>query len=63
MMRVLLHIACCTVNDVMDDIMEGSGDEEESNAIVSQVLDEIGIDISGQVRKPIECATVDSYGR
>ncbi|KAK2177752.1 hypothetical protein NP493_582g03050 [Ridgeia piscesae] len=39
------------INDVMDDIMEGSGDEEESNAIVSQVLDEIGIDISGQMLK------------
>lgn len=26
-----------------------SGDEEESNNIVSQVLDEIGIEISGKV--------------
>lgn len=29
--------------------MNDSDDEEESSAIVNQVLDEIGIDISGQV--------------
>ena len=29
--------------------MNESGDEEEQEAIVSQVLDEIGIDISGKV--------------
>ena len=53
MMPVLLLIPCYTVNEAMDDIMAGSGDEEESNAIVSQVLDEIGIDISGQVRNQL----------
>lgn len=31
--------------------MNESGDEEEEDAIVSQVLDEIGIEISGKVRK------------
>lgn len=30
-------------------MLEESGDEEESNAIVNQVLDEIGIEISGKV--------------
>ena len=30
--------------------MADSDDEEESSAIVNQVLDEIGIDISGKVR-------------
>lgn len=35
----------------MDDIFEGSGDEEESQDIVNQVLDEIGIEISGKVRQ------------
>ena len=38
-----------TVNDTMDDIFDESGDEEEQDAIVSQVLDEIGIEISGKV--------------
>lgn len=35
-----------------------SGDEEESDNIVSQVLDEIGIEISGKV-----CKFVYYYGR
>ena len=30
----------------MDEAMEGENDEEEENAIVSQILDEIGIDAS-----------------
>lgn len=33
----------------MDDILAESGDEEESDNIVTQVLDEIGIEISGKV--------------
>ncbi len=41
---------CFTVNDALDDILDDSGDEEESDAIVTQVLDEIGIDIEGKVR-------------
>ena len=39
-----------TVNDTLDDILDESGDEEEQDAIVNQVLDEIGIEISGKVR-------------
>jgi hypothetical protein len=31
------------------DLIHFSGDEEEENAIVSRVLDEIGIEISGKV--------------
>jgi charged multivesicular body protein 2B len=38
-----------TVNDTLDDILDESGDEEEQDAIVTQVLDEIGIEISGKV--------------
>lgn len=38
------------VNDTLDDIFDESGDEEESQDIVNQVLDEIGIEISGKVR-------------
>ncbi len=38
------------MNDSLDDILTESGDEEEGDAIVNQVLDEIGIEISGKVR-------------
>ena len=41
--------SCFPVNDTLDDIMNESGDEEEGDAIVNQVLDEIGIEISGKV--------------
>lgn len=40
---------CFVVNDTLDDILAESGDEEESDKIVTQVLDEIGIEISGKV--------------
>lgn len=39
-----------SVDDTLDDILNESGDEEEQDAIVNQVLDEIGIEISGKVR-------------
>lgn len=35
--------------------MNESGDEEESDAIVNKVLDEIGIEISGKVIKIYFC--------
>lgn len=38
------------MNDALDDILAESGDEEEEEGIVNQVLDEIGIEISGKVR-------------
>merc|ERR1712004_767841 len=34
------------MNDTLDDVLCESGDEEEQDAIVNQVLDEIGIEIS-----------------
>ena len=37
------------MNDALDDMLNESGDEEEGDAIVNQVLDEIGIEISGEV--------------
>lgn len=37
------------VNDTLDDMLSESGDEEESDNIITQVLDEIGIEISGKV--------------
>ncbi len=37
------------MSDALDDILNESGDEEASDSIVAQVLDEIGIDISSKV--------------
>ncbi|XP_022920596.1 charged multivesicular body protein 2b [Onthophagus taurus] len=37
------------INDTFDDILNESDDEEQSDAIVNQVLDEIGIEISGKM--------------
>nr|XP_023486151.1 charged multivesicular body protein 2b isoform X2 [Equus caballus] len=39
------------INDTLDDIFDGSDEEEESQDIVNQVLDEIGIEISGKMAK------------
>ena len=47
----------CSVSDSLDDIFDESGDEEEQDAVVSQVLDEIGIEISGKV-----CALIIAPG-
>lgn len=38
------------VNDTLDDILNESGDEEEGDAIVNQVLEEIGIEMGSKVR-------------
>ncbi|XP_023934816.1 charged multivesicular body protein 2b [Bicyclus anynana] len=37
------------ISDTLDDIMTESGDEEETEGIVNQVLDEIGIEVSGKM--------------
>ncbi|XP_069685697.1 charged multivesicular body protein 2b-like isoform X3 [Periplaneta americana] len=37
------------INDTLDDIMTESGDEEEGDKVVQQVLDEIGIEVSGKM--------------
>lgn len=37
------------INESLDDILNDSDDEKESDAIVNQVLDEIGIEISGKM--------------
>ncbi|XP_030843778.1 charged multivesicular body protein 2a-like [Strongylocentrotus purpuratus] len=34
------------MNDAIDDVMEGDDDEEESDVIVSQVLDELGLSLT-----------------
>ena len=38
-----------SVNEALDDILADSDDEEEEQAIVNQVLDEIGIEITNKV--------------
>ncbi|XP_028291554.1 charged multivesicular body protein 2Ba [Gouania willdenowi] len=41
------------INDTLDEMFDDSGDEEECEDIVTQVLDEIGIEITGKmVRAP-----------
>jgi charged multivesicular body protein 2A len=37
------------INDAIDDAMEDEGDEEESDAIVLQVLDELGLQLTDQL--------------
>uniref|UniRef100_A0A915J7Z8 Charged multivesicular body protein 2b n=1 Tax=Romanomermis culicivorax TaxID=13658 RepID=A0A915J7Z8_ROMCU len=39
------------ISDSLDDILNESGDEEEQDAVVNQILDEIGIEMSGQLAK------------
>ena len=38
-----------SVNDALDDILADSDFESEEQAVITQVLDEIGIEISGKV--------------
>lgn len=42
-------LSLAVVNDALDDILADSGDEVEEEAVINQVLDEIGIEISGKV--------------
>lgn len=37
------------VDDTLSSVLDESGDEEEQDAVVNQVLDEIGIEISGKL--------------
>ncbi|XP_062390652.1 charged multivesicular body protein 2Ba isoform X2 [Sardina pilchardus] len=39
------------IKNTLDEIFEESGDEEESEDIVTQVLDQIGIEISGKMSR------------
>lgn len=50
-----------SVNETLDDMLEESGDEEETNSIVNKVLDEIGIEISGKVIFMFQHITFTSY--
>ena len=43
----------CTVvvDDTLDSMLGGSDDEAEEDAVISQVLDEIGIEVTNKVSK------------
>ena len=47
-------LCCFVVNETLDSILDESGDEDEQEAVVNQVLDEIGIEISGKVKRGIQ---------
>lgn len=60
------------INDVMDDAMEDEGDEAETDAVVSQVLDELGLQLNDQLSglpqvrwvekvRETDCSNPDSY--
>eukprot|EP01086_Lenisia_limosa_P002634 TRINITY_DN1641_c0_g1_i2.p1 TRINITY_DN1641_c0_g1~~TRINITY_DN1641_c0_g1_i2.p1 ORF type:complete len:211 (-),score=70.45 TRINITY_DN1641_c0_g1_i2:39-671(-) len=36
------------MNDAIDDAMEGDNDEEDEEEVINKVLDEIGVDLTGQ---------------
>ncbi|KAH7947653.1 hypothetical protein HPB52_014890 [Rhipicephalus sanguineus] len=39
----------CSIEDTLNSILDESGDEEEQDAIVNKVLDEIGIEMTGKL--------------
>ena len=43
------YLNAILVNDALDDILADSDDESEEQAVITKVLDEIGIEISGKV--------------
>ena len=47
------------VEDTLDSILGGSDDEAEEDAVISQVLDEIGIEVTGKVSQ--HSNTVHTY--
>ena len=49
--KFIFALCSFVVNETLDSILDESGDEEEQEAVVNQVLDEIGIEISGKVRQ------------
>ncbi len=43
------------VDDTLESVLAGSDDEAEEDAVISQVLDEIGIEVSGKVSHRSVC--------
>lgn len=41
------------MGDVLDEVLGGENDEEESDQIVQSVLDEIGISVGQSVKDPL----------
>ena len=50
------------MEDTLDSILGGSDDEAEEDAVISQVLDEIGIEVSGKVRSRITACDFIYHG-
>ncbi len=50
-MAIQLSLSLSPVDDTLDSLLAGSDDEAEEDAVISQVLDEIGIDIQKKVSK------------
>ena len=51
--NVMSYVICVcvySVEDTLDSVLGGSDDEAEEDAVISQVLDEIGIEVTGKVR-------------
>ena len=46
---IFLFYLFFVVNDALDDILTESGDEDEEQSVINQVLDEIGIEITSKV--------------
>ena len=42
------------MEDTLDSILGGSDDEAEEDAVISQVLDEIGIEVTGKVNQHLK---------
>lgn len=52
------------MNDAIDDAMEDDADEEESDAVVSQVLDELGLQLTDQLSNlPETGGTIPAAGQ
>lgn len=43
------------MDDALSSALDHSDDEEEQDAVINQVLDEIGIEITGKVRFVLQC--------
>ena len=46
-------IVLLAVDDTLDSILGGEDDEAEEDAVISQVLDEIGIDVQSKVNMSV----------
>lgn len=41
------------MDDTLDSLLGGSDEEAEEDAVISQVLDEIGIEVNSKVKSPL----------